>query len=103
MLKIIKASGLDRYRIRDDVWLVDIRNRTEYWTYHIEGSINVPQEELPHFFRKHGKRKLYILCCERGITSVHEGKYYAAEGYQVATLAGGINAYKRWEKERAAD
>ncbi len=94
-LKIIRADELDYYMKTKRAFLVDIRDRKEYAKGHIEGFINVPQDELKYFLEKRKNQEMIVLCCERGISSVHEANFYSKNGYRMGTLAGGYAAYRK--------
>ena len=100
VLKIIRAVDLNKYLNRSDVYLLDIRSKEEFAHFHIEHAIHVPEQNLDIFMQKRGKRAMYILCCQRGVTSVREGKRLCQKGYSVATLAGGVAAYQKFFASR---
>lgn len=95
VLRIIRAADLNKYLDRRDVYLLDIRSKDEFARFHIEHAMHVSEQELDAFLQKRGKRAMYILCCQRGVTSVREGKRLCQAGYSVATLAGGVAAYQK--------
>lgn len=99
-LKIIKPSELESYLRRSKTLLIDIRSLEEYHSSHIEGAINVPQDCLDRYFKSADRSKLYILYCQRGITSLREGKRLAQQDYRIGTLAGGFSVYDRNRKSR---
>ena len=94
-LTIIRAMDLERYMKRKDVYLIDIRKREDFLRYHIDGAINVPEDKIDVFLKQKGTGPFYILCCERGISSVKVGRRLYQEGYRVGTVAGGVTAYKK--------
>lgn len=94
-LKIVRAVDLNKYMMKEKVYLLDIRSRSEYLKYHIDGAIHVSEERMEDFLKVKGKDALFILCCERGISSIKVGKRFANQGYRMGTLAGGVTAYKK--------
>ena len=94
-LTIVRVIDLKKYLKRPNVYLIDIRTREEFLKYHIDGAVNVPEEKLDMFLRSKGKDAFYILCCEKGISSIREGKRLSNLGYHVGTVAGGANAYRK--------
>ena len=52
-----------------DIVIVDIRNPGEYAAEYIDGSINIPLDELNQESKKLDKSKTIILCCASGTRS----------------------------------
>lgn len=92
-LEPISADMLDFYAGRPDVVLIDLRTGQEYAAGHIRGAVNVPYEEAEEKIR-FSKRKILVLYCERGSSSLDAGRKLAEKGYQVKSVIGGIRAYR---------
>lgn len=92
-LGMISADQLDWYVGREDCILIDLRERKKYEISHIKGAINMPYENLTeHVCLPYDKT--LVLYCERGSSSLAEGKHLAEEGYHVKTVIGGMHAYR---------
>ncbi len=88
----IAARDLEYYLGRNDVVIVDVREKTAFNYRHITGAVNVPFAELDT--REFDKNKMIILYCERGATSLKGAMILAKKGYDVKSVVGGISAYR---------
>jgi len=79
------------------VVLLDVRTAAEYAEGHIEGAINIDQEQ-GDFVEKakaaFSKDKKIAVYCRSGRRSANAANKLAAEGYQCVNLKGGILAWK---------
>lgn len=92
-LCIIGAKDVLYYMKYKDAVLIDLRNEDEYESGHITGAINVPMYKLPSFMRRADKNQIHIFYCQHGSMSFQEGKRYIRAGYQICSLAGGMDGY----------
>ncbi len=93
MLEMISAPQLDEYAQGRGV-IIDLREPWQYRQKHIAGAVNIPFQNIDYsVFEKYRNRKL-VLYCERGGASMIAGKELARAGYQVASVIGGIRAYR---------
>ncbi len=99
-LKIISAEDFMRYIKRDDILLIDLRERNDYDKEHIEGAIYADWEKLdenidflidscPH------KINWIILYCDHGNISLLTARDLARRGYPVISLTGGYARLKK--------
>lgn len=77
---------------RNDVYLIDLRDRNEYRHFHVDGARNLPYDEMEKWKNMLPRNKKLVLYCERGSTSMLAAKRLSRMGYEVYTLVGGINA-----------
>ncbi len=49
--------------------VIDLRDKTQYETWHYPGAINARPEELPEIVEKYGFDRTYVLYCDRGYLS----------------------------------
>lgn len=49
--------------------LIDVRTREEFDEGHVEGSRNIPLDEIPRSLGQFDKEKTYVLVCASGIRS----------------------------------
>jgi rhodanese-related sulfurtransferase len=96
-LKTISIREVEYYMSQPDTWLIDLRSREEYHQYHIEGSRNIPYEELNGYLANMPEYITYILYCERGSASLMAAKQMAKLGYRVFTVVGGLQSWDRQE------
>lgn len=93
MLDTISAKELDWYIEEGGSWLIDLRSEEEFRELHIRGAVNIPQGELQPG-QQLPKDIPLILYCERGGLSMTVARQFAARGYRVKTVIGGIRAYR---------
>jgi rhodanese-related sulfurtransferase len=85
--KIKKMLGLEEptdYKtlVKQGAIILDVRSRGEYKGGHINGSINISVDELPHnLHRLPDKTKTIITCCASGMRSASARRILQATGY----------------------
>ncbi|MCD8134402.1 MAG: rhodanese-like domain-containing protein [Clostridiales bacterium] len=94
-LCIIGANDIFRYVRQRDAILVDLRSGEAYRDFHIRGAVSVPAEQLPRFMKLTDKNRVHIFYCQHGSQSIQAGKIYARRGYNICSVAGGIDSYLR--------
>jgi rhodanese-related sulfurtransferase len=76
---------------------VDVRERWEYETSHIEGSVLIPLREIPTNLPRLEAAEEVILFCHHGMRSMDAAAWLRSQGVQGArSMAGGID---RWATE----
>ena len=96
----IGVNELEKYARKPNTILIDLRTKSEYEQYHIEGAKNIPYDELIETMGKLSKKITYILYCERGGSSLMAAKDLSRKGYEIYTVIGGIHAWnERMKKE----
>lgn len=88
-------SGVAEYQITDGAILLDVRTAEEYRDGHIDGSINLPLNELTNIESavKDKETPLYVHCYSGG-RSGQAVSYLKKMGYVNAKNIGGINSYR---------
>ena len=67
--------------------IIDVREKVEYNAKHIEGSINIPYNELIFNHNKYlDKNKRYFLICSGGIKSKRATNILTIYGYDVVNI-----------------
>lgn len=94
-MRLIAASTLDDYR-RSGVYLIDLRTKEEYEQGHIEGAVNIPYDFLEDYKKRLPRNRLLVLYCEWGTTSILAGRKLSQYGYDVLSVNGGLQAYRRF-------
>ena len=77
--------------------LIDIRDSAAFELGHIDGAVNIPQNEFEEKKSTFPKDKDIIVCCKSGIISRNFADELCDEGYSAANLAGG---YVQWLAEK---
>lgn len=99
-LRIISCEILEQYLKRDDILLLDLRDRAAYEQEHIPNAIWVDwekiEEDIPRLLSSIGFFPSWIiLYCEHGNTSLLIARDLARNGYPVISLNGGFSYWKK--------
>ena len=88
-------EGVRNFRESKNAILLDVRTREEYASGHIEGSQNLPLDEIDRVDSviKDKNATLYVHCLSGG-RSARAVAYLKTKGYQEVHDIGGIGAYR---------
>ena len=88
-------KGILNFRKNKNAVLLDVRTREEYASGHIEGSRNLPLDEIDRVdsFIKDKTAPLYVHCLSGG-RSARAAAYLKGKGYREVHDIGGIGSYK---------
>lgn len=87
-------SPIDIKQIENDVFIIDVRNKSTYDKGHIGNAINIPLESLLNNLDKLDKNKTIYIHCQVGITSYNACCKLKALGYDVCNVMGGYSLYQ---------
>ena len=87
-------EGVKRFKETKDAVLLDVRTREEYASGHIEGSRNLPLDEIDKVDSviKDKNVPLYVHCLSGG-RSARAAAYLRGKGYREVHDIGGIGSY----------
>jgi adenylyltransferase/sulfurtransferase len=81
----------------EKLFLVDVREKWEYDTTHIEGSVLIPLREIPANLARLEAASELVLFCHHGMRSLDAAAWLRSQGVVGArSMAGGID---RWSAE----
>ena len=88
-------EGVRKFRENKNAILLDVRTREEYASGHIEGSRNLPLDEIDKVDSviKDKNTPLYVHCLSGG-RSARAAAYLRDKGYREVHDIGGIGSYK---------
>ena len=87
------------YEDLKDSYVIDVRPANIFAIKSVEGSVNIPVEELRNRINEVPKDKKVILICNTGYTSYVASRILAQNGYEnVYSFMGGMKLYKEIEK-----
>ena len=70
--------------------IIDVRSEAEFYSGHIQNSINIPLGELASkIMQFKDKDQPIITCCASGIRSASAAKIFSAKGYSNVVNGGG--------------
>ncbi|HHW60103.1 MAG TPA: CoA-disulfide reductase [Bacteroidales bacterium] len=81
---------------RENTVILGVLSEEELQIGSIEGSINIPLEELRDRLDELDKEKLYITYCAVGLRGYIAARILMQHGFKVKNLAGGFNMYKKF-------
>ena len=88
-------EGVKRFRKSENAVLLDVRTKVEYDSGHIEGSRNLPLEEISSgSLNIENKETPLYVHCRSGARSSLAASYLRANGYLNVHDIGGIKSYK---------
>lgn len=79
---------------KEDMMVIDLRNRPSYEKCHIQGAVNIPFDELEKKMGELPKDRPLVFYCSRGGQSMRACRYLANLGYRAVNVANGITFYK---------
>ncbi len=94
-LQIISCTSLKKYLGREDVLLLDLREKQEYDAAHFPGAVWADPEQLEtkiETLLKSSEHEIrwIILYCDHGNISLLSARDLARHGYPVMSLGGGF-------------
>ena len=107
--EIIGSSLFDRYIEKENPLIIDLRSETDYMKKHIMGAVCINAEDLENAIENYmygrtgivrtgdvllKKNKIILLYCSRGAQSYFMCRKMSMAGFNVKSLAGGIERYK---------
>ena len=107
--EIIGSSLFDRYIEKENPLIIDLRSETDYKKKHIKGAVCINAEDLENAIENYmygrtgivrtgdvllKKNKIILLYCSRGAQSYFMCRKMSMAGFNVKSLAGGIERYK---------
>ena len=82
------ADQLDRLQ------LVDVRYAKEWQTGHIEGAVNIPEEDLPDRVEELDRQRPVVTVCRAGTRSDDAAEWLRGQGFDAQSLDGGMLSWK---------
>ncbi len=77
---------------KDDFVFLDVRTSDEVQIAKIEGTKNIPLNQLPQKFNELPNKEI-ITHCHHGVRSLHAANFLVQKGFRVKSMRGGIDAW----------
>jgi len=74
--------------VKNGAYIVDVRTRNEFSTGHINGSVNIPLNELKEGMSAINKGSVIIICCASGLRSASAKNVLMTMGYKTVFNGG---------------
>ncbi len=78
----------------DQVQLVDVRYEKEWQVGHIEGAVNIPEDDLPERLGELDRDRPVVTVCRAGTRSEEAAGWLRGQGFDAESLDGGMLAWK---------
>jgi rhodanese-related sulfurtransferase len=75
--------------VQNGAQIIDVRTKGEYASGHINGSINIPLNEISKHAKKINKEKAIITCCASGMRSAGAKSTLLSMGFKEVHNGGG--------------
>lgn len=103
MIKMIGVGDLDELLLRNDIFIVDLRDADAFRKYHLKQAKNYPYENMDLWEKELLSHPKLLLYCERGSESLMAARRLNRRTNEVYTLIGGVKAVYDLEKRNSID
>lgn len=93
-VKIFHFDEISSIRKDKSAVLLDVRTQEEHLEGHIEGTINIPVDELRKNMNTFSKDKKYYVTCQSGQRSYLACRILMQNGFEAYNLSGGYSVYQ---------
>ncbi len=93
MINNITTYDLKKLLDKNKIILIDVREQNEIDICEIEGSINIPLQNLQKTMKVFSKKSEYAIICHTGVRSKYACKYLNKLGYHTYNVIGGIECW----------
>ncbi len=81
--------------LRADNYLIDIRDKESFSISHVDGALNLSDENIDDFIKNSKKNRPTIIYCYKGISSQKLAHYLSTQGFENAySVDGGFEDWK---------
>jgi rhodanese-related sulfurtransferase len=96
-MEVAPSEVKDKLTSGEKLLFVDVREKWEYETSHIEGSVLIPLRDIPANLARLEAADEIVLFCHHGMRSLDAAAWLRSQGVEGArSMAGGID---RWAAE----
>ena len=94
-VKQISATELHaKIQNEEPLLLLDVREPGEFQYAHIEGSVLIPLQQIPHRLSELNLQQPVVVICHHGMRSQQAAHYLVHSGFEnISNLTGGIDAW----------
>ncbi|KUP08153.1 hypothetical protein Q73_07270 [Bacillus coahuilensis m2-6] len=98
-LKVVQTTQIDQI-VRDGFTLIDVREPMERDMGYIEGSINIPLDQLRDRTKELPSDQPIYVTCQVGLRGYLASRILTQAGFEVYNLSGGYKTYKMFHKDK---
>jgi thiosulfate sulfurtransferase len=93
--QLIDVHGAKEYLTKNNVKMVDIRDKNSYETDHVEGSFHLTNDSISKFIKDVPFDNTVLVLCYHGNSSKGAAQYLCDQGYQdVYSVDGGFESWR---------
>ena len=90
----IRTNDIFKYIGKENVMIIDLRDREDYYKGHIPTAVNIPYDDLEENKYYLDRNNILIFYCDRGNVSLMAARDLMKDGYNMKSLYGGIRAFR---------
>lgn len=91
----VDAQELRYMRDEEVAKLIDVRSPAEFSEFHIEGSVNIPLEQLKEVIEALTSCSDIVLVCQTGKRAAKASRILFEKGFDAKVLQGGIESWRQ--------
>jgi len=78
----------------DQLQLVDVRYPSEWQVGHVDGAVNIPEEDIAERVDELARTRPVITVCRAGTRSAEAAEWLRGQGFDAQSLDGGMLSWK---------
>ncbi len=93
----VRSMAMDAQTVAgrlDELQVVDVRYADDWRAGHIDGSANIPEEDLPERVEELDRSRAVVTVCRAGTRSADAAEWLRGQGFDAQSLDGGMLAWK---------
>jgi len=93
----VRSTAMDAQTVAnelDRLQLVDVRYESEWQVGHIDGAVNVPEEDLAERVDELDRSRPVVTVCRAGTRSSEAAEWLRGQGFDAQSLDGGMLSWK---------
>lgn len=94
MYKSISMDEFQQKQKKEEINIIDVRERGEFISGHIPKAINTPLSDFGQHLDKIDKDKENYIICQSGSRSSVASDYLGNNGYNVTNIMGGMSVWR---------
>lgn len=98
MYQSINMSDFYQMTKKSSLATIDVREKNEYESGHVKGSIHLPLSQLGEIYEILDKETKYYVICRTGSRSAMACDFLSEKGYTMVNVLGGMCAWKGQEE-----
>lgn len=83
------------YEDKQQLQILDVRQRLEWKMGHIEGALHIPMGEIAGRLDELPSDKPLVAVCGSGVRSAKVTQFLRTKGFEIENLDGGMKAWKK--------